>query len=323
MSFSSEETTTILVLGGGSPSSPTTPPPFVITRIEYAANLYKRILKTGKTAPKIICLSGGTAHTKSLTTDNYCQPLIQKSNRNRQQQLGQHAFTHQIIYEATSCANHLQLLGVPFQDIYLETTSYDTIGNAYYTRLLHTDANPLLFGKRLLVITSDFHMERSKVIFDWIFGMVNDKDGNDRSGSPYQLLYHSILTESDEILSEESINSRKIRETSSLLNLKNKVIDKYYSLTLVHEFLYNFHELYSSEGLIGRSDCTSPSSAAAISKIKSGNDPILSSYGGGGVNTSNYNVGYNDSLLKLLILFFVFSFGIFIGQRKEYRKNNN
>ena len=95
--------------------------------------------------PKVLCLSAGTAHAPQLLSPSGLP-----------------------VWEATASAAHclrgnasLGLPGVaPPTDVLVETTSYDTIGNAYFARVGHTD---VAGWRRLLVITSDFHMERSKV----------------------------------------------------------------------------------------------------------------------------------------------------------------
>ena len=50
----------------------------------------------------------------------------------------------------------------------VETTSYDTISNAYFARSSHTD---VIGWKRLLVVTNAFYMPRIKVIFYCVFGL--------------------------------------------------------------------------------------------------------------------------------------------------------
>ena len=56
--------------------------------------------------------------------------------------------------------------------ILLECWSFDTIGNAVATRLMHTDIADL---KRLLIITNKFHIERTKSIFTHIFNLPSGK----------------------------------------------------------------------------------------------------------------------------------------------------
>ncbi len=63
-------------------------------------------------------------------------------------------------------ADELIRSGVNRRKVSSEICSYDTIGNAYFSRLLF--AQPLGL-KRFLVITSKFHMPRVQTVFNWIY----------------------------------------------------------------------------------------------------------------------------------------------------------
>ena len=60
-------------------------------------------------------------------------------------------------------------LSIPADFILEENLALDTIGNAYFARLLHTDVDPTLRG--LAVITNAWHMPRSKAVFEHIFSL--------------------------------------------------------------------------------------------------------------------------------------------------------
>ncbi|MDR3698192.1 MAG: YdcF family protein [Candidatus Sulfopaludibacter sp.] len=70
--------------------------------------------------------------------------------------------------EARAGARYLVAHGVEPERILMEESSYDTIGNAYFSRVIH--ATPRGF-ERLLVITSAFHMPRTEAIFRWVYGL--------------------------------------------------------------------------------------------------------------------------------------------------------
>jgi hypothetical protein len=70
------------------------------------------------------------------------------------------------VYESSSMADCLIQLGVAARNIFREWQSGDTVGNAVFVRSVLTD--PLSISK-LIVITSDFHIERSCAIFRWIY----------------------------------------------------------------------------------------------------------------------------------------------------------
>jgi len=48
-----------------------------------------------------------------------------------------------------------------------ENLSFDTLGNAWFTKKLCLEPNNI---KNCIIITSDFHMQRSKILFEWILG---------------------------------------------------------------------------------------------------------------------------------------------------------
>jgi uncharacterized SAM-binding protein YcdF (DUF218 family) len=57
--------------------------------------------------------------------------------------------------------------GVPPSSVIEQRDGLDTIGEAIFTRLL---LPPPLPGRRVLVVTNDFHAERSLAIFRYVFG---------------------------------------------------------------------------------------------------------------------------------------------------------
>ena len=144
----------ILVLGGGAPPAPDAQLPFVAARCKAAAALWKAAAKK----PKILTLSAGTAHVPQL--------LDARGS---------------VVFEATASAAVIINEGVDPADVFVETTSFDTIGNAFYSRNDHCS---LAGWRRLLVITSEFHLARTKAIFDWVYGAA----GAEPSGA-YELSY--------------------------------------------------------------------------------------------------------------------------------------
>jgi hypothetical protein len=68
--------------------------------------------------------------------------------------------------EARAGARYLVAHGADPGRILMEESSYDTIGNAYFSRMIH--AVPRGFA-RMLVITSAFHMPRTEAIFRWVY----------------------------------------------------------------------------------------------------------------------------------------------------------
>ena len=85
---------------------------------------------------------------------------------------GKYSFLYQQINqfphytEAEKMASYLIKNGVPKKQIILEKKSKDTIGNAYFVKKIFLKKNE----KKGIIITSNFHLERVKYVFDKIFG---------------------------------------------------------------------------------------------------------------------------------------------------------
>jgi uncharacterized SAM-binding protein YcdF (DUF218 family) len=112
----------ILVLGGGVPSGLYEPPIYVQQRCDDAAAI------RGTTQTPILTLSAGTAHLPQLLSNDGLP-----------------------VWESTSSAAYLQQRHNIQSNLYVETTSYDTIGNAFFARTTHTD---IVQWRKLLVITN-------------------------------------------------------------------------------------------------------------------------------------------------------------------------
>ena len=219
----------ILVLGGGAPASLTEPPVYVQRRADDAAKVIRRLeelkLKNKRETSSlpILCLSAGTAHLPQL--------------------LGPDGFP---IWESTSCAAYLAEKHRLTRNVFVETSSYDTIGNAFFARTSHTDVNG---WRHLLVITTEFHMNRTAAIFNWIFVDCSSVDRNKRKRVPYELYF---LSSPNVGLTEEAIAARKEREEQSRKNVQDNLARKYTTLPDVWKFLNSDHALYSADKLIQR-----------------------------------------------------------------------
>lgn len=72
------------------------------------------------------------------------------------------------IFESVVMAKRLIGAGIPADRVLAETHSWDTIGNAYFSRFIHVDPRGL---RRLLVITSRFHLPRTETAFNWVYSL--------------------------------------------------------------------------------------------------------------------------------------------------------
>lgn len=254
----------ILVLGGGRPKSIDHPPVFVERRCDDAIEVVRRryersthkkttILREaekdlGRNLP-ILCLSAGTAHLPQLLSADGLP-----------------------IWESTACAAYIlsSTRMIPSESIYVETSSYDTIGNAYFARTSHTEING---WRKLLIVTNEFHMTRTIQIFDWVFSVSTETvtmTTGSKQISPYELYY----LESPNIgMASEVVAARKEREASSSKSVKY-LSTKYTTLRDVYKFLTLEHSLYAANRLVDRGRAS-----AADVEESSFNDAVKRSYG--------------------------------------------
>lgn len=262
----------VLVLGGGVPSSVDEPPIYVQKRCDDAAKVVK--IYTEESISKdsvlpILTLSAGTAHLPQLMSADGAP-----------------------VWESTSSAAYLQKRhGIV--NVYVETTSYDTIGNAYYTRTSHTDVNG---WRRLLIITNEvcggvnflsgavsfppatclrlnlilyfiyqFHMKRTKAIFDWIFGI---------GDNGYELCY---LESENTGLTEKGLEARRLHEAKGEQSVLNNLAPQHITLKEVWKFLNEKHDLYTALKLADRARQAHGDNRA--NKGESRSDLLKESYG--------------------------------------------
>ena len=218
----------VLVLGGGLPTTVDEPPIFTQKRCDHAVQVVQRHqaapsnLKRDHELP-ILCLSAGTAHLPQFLSADGLP-----------------------VWEATSSAAYL-LKNYPTvidkSQLYVETTSYDTIGNAFYARASFTDING---WRNLLVVTNEFHMNRTQAIFDWIFGLDSTSDNPNHA---YRLYY---LAPPNVGLTEAALQARKEREAKSQRTVETILSPKYTSMKGVWTFLTQEHSLYTAHKLVDR-----------------------------------------------------------------------
>lgn len=192
-----------VIVPGGGVSADGKLPPWTVRRLKSALDI--------EATRYYICLSAGTFH-KPLPRDDAGFP----------------------VYESVVAAQYLREAGIAEERLLFETSSYDTLGNAYFARTVHTDPLKL---QRLNVITSEFHMPRTRAIFEFIF--------SDRfSAGPYSLSFESV---SDEGLDEAVIAERRQREADSLERFLARSSDVH-TVRDLHRWLFIEHNAYNLTG---------------------------------------------------------------------------
>jgi hypothetical protein len=135
------------------------------------------------------------------------------------------------IFESRAAAKYLLENGIPSSKLLTEISSYDTIGNAYFSRLLFSD--PGQFTK-ILVITSEFHLPRTQAAFDWVYNL-------EPRNRIYQVHYESTQNAG---LSDQVLSARKAREKKSLESL-TALSKKITALMAFQTWFYTEHGAYA------------------------------------------------------------------------------
>ena len=122
--------------------------------------------------------------------------------------------------------------GVPPERILTETQSYDTIGNAFFSRVIHVDP---LGWQRLLVITSDFHLPRTEAVFRWMFGLEPRR-------ADYEVHFECV---DDPTMPPDLLKEREAKERISLesfLQMKDRIA----TLAECHRWIFTGHGAYNA-----------------------------------------------------------------------------
>ncbi len=139
------------------------------------------------------------------------------------------------IPECRAGAQFLIENGVSPERILMESVSLDTIGNAFFARVIHAE---ILGLRRLRIITSEFHLERTRAIFEWVFGLLPDKR--------YELTFHGTANLG---LAADLVKRRVERERASLSQLK-VCMQSVRTLAEMHRFVFQEHDAYRTLGRV-------------------------------------------------------------------------
>lgn len=247
----------ILVMGGGRPKDKQTPPLWVRSRLDAAARIYNHQYREADRKPAILAVNGLSSHVVCPLNDRGLP-----------------------IRHSDAAAQYLvRKRGIEAENIFMETTSYDTIGGAFFSRVQFTEIRG---WRRLLVVTCDWHAQRVKSVFDWIFSASYQP-----SNRPYNITFLGLKETG---LSEYILQARKEKEKKSLANVA-ELREKYSTLIEIQDFLCMEHDMYSAKRLVaddwpsggvgsiskdvkisyGMSPNTTPDLKSAISSLSPGN----------------------------------------------------
>jgi len=166
----------IIVAAGGQTEDG--PPPHVAARLDKVVQLYQAAATGSK--PKVITTAAGTPHKPSP------RDVV--------------GFER---HEASDNAKYLIERGLAPDDVWEEGFSLETIGNAFFARVMHCEAAGL---RSLAIINSEFHMSRTRAVFDFVFSLPPVH------GKPYHLRY--VQTENR--LPEDVLKARQEKERDAV-----------------------------------------------------------------------------------------------------------
>lgn len=197
----------IIVLGGGL-TEDGLPKEWVVPRLQEALSLYKTNRGPAPSgSPYIICSGASSANLEAS-----------------------------VVTEAEACARYLMEHNVAPGDILEEPLARDTDGNAYFSRRLHTDVLNL---HKLAVVTSEFQMARTEVIFRHVFSL------KPLNGHKYNLSFASTANRGVE---KVSLEARAEKEHNSTIFYEENVAN-ITTLSDYHRFMFGDHMAYASERL--------------------------------------------------------------------------
>jgi hypothetical protein len=175
---------------------------FVERRLELAQEL---LADESKNVLKIIILGGGTFH-KPPFVDIYGM----------------------VKHESTACAEYLMQRGVDANKIFREWGSYDTIANGYLCFLQFVV--PLQI-ETLYVVTSDFHLDRARSIFEYFQRIFRVQT---------ELVWNSSVSS----LPLPVFEKRSLREKASAIQFREEVSEVIDSVNAFAEWFYTRHRAY-------------------------------------------------------------------------------
>lgn len=195
-----EQTDAILIPGGGLTAEGQLPP-WSMARLDTALEHYQE-------GSMLLALSAGTVHKPPpRSEDGYP------------------------IFESQAAARYLMNQGIPEGSVLTERSSYDTIGNAYFSRMAHVQ--PARF-QNIKIVTSQFHLQRLQLAFEWVYQL---------TPTPYPF-HLQFIGSPDRGMHPDLLKVRREKERQSTTRLQ-KICTGIKTLQEFHNWLYTEHEAYA------------------------------------------------------------------------------
>ncbi|KAL4440424.1 hypothetical protein ABPG75_003425 [Micractinium tetrahymenae] len=142
-----------------------------------------------------------------------------------------------VLHESTAYADYLISRGVPAADLLKEAQSYDTVGNGYFSLLQH--ALPAGW-RRIAIVTSDFHMPRTRATFDFIYSLAGRQLHGDAAW--FDLDYRPV---SDEGIFPADVLAARAEKEAAAIEAWQRNTAGMASLADLHSWLFATHLCYS------------------------------------------------------------------------------
>lgn len=217
----------VIVVPGGGLTEDAISTTWVLRRLKEAAQIYSTRRVAGETCV-IVALSLGTPH-KPMPIDPHSRFQVPEAE----------ASARALIHD----------FGVPPEDVFEETWSLDTIGNAYMLRVEHTD---IAGWTNLTIITNEFHMPRTRAIFEKVFSL-----GPKPTSGNYNLSFIDVPNDG---LPQDVVASRKDRELQSVKEFHQNTAQMR-TMRDLHRFLFSEHLAYASKRLLEPREPIDPKTA--------------------------------------------------------------
>ncbi len=201
----------IIVPAGGQAESG--PPPHVLARLDRVVTMYRM---SPEPKPYVITTAWGTPHKpcprdaggfeRHEASDN-ARYLLSKGVPASQVRARASSARAPLLMRTPLAAHVVQCPSprAPPSQLLEESVSLETVGNAYFSRALHTDVRGL---RRLAVVNNRFHMPRTRAVFEHVFSLPP------RAGEP-AAAYELQFVEVDDRLDAGALVARLAKEVAS------------------------------------------------------------------------------------------------------------
>jgi len=205
----------IIVLCGGSHL-----PPWSLLRFDAAIGIHTLLANTYSTGDvelptKIVVSGGGSPHVAPWVVD------------------ADSAAPH-VVHESTEGCQYMRSKGYQ-GPLMKEISSYDTIGNAFFVRMLFTEPAG---WERVVVVTSKWHMERTRRVFEYVMRL---------RPSAHRKIHMVFVATDDGALPGEALQTRVDLERRSLEAME-KALPATDQMSVFHTWLMSRHQQYDEYG---------------------------------------------------------------------------